>query len=63
MPDDGFDIVRAYDSIDDPTLKSESLDALGVTRPLINSRRTHPRPLRTTGMRSAAAPRAHPAAR
>ncbi|MFI6061658.1 hypothetical protein [Streptomyces sp. NPDC051286] len=39
MPDDGFDIVRAYDSIEDPALRSEFLDAFDVTRPLINSLR------------------------
>ncbi|MFE7325762.1 hypothetical protein ACFU8W_12430 [Streptomyces sp. NPDC057565] len=39
MPDDEFDIVRAYDAIDDPALRSEFLDSIGATRPLINSLR------------------------
>ncbi|WP_405751473.1 hypothetical protein OHA44_24675 [Streptomyces sp. NBC_00144] len=34
-----FDIVDQYDSIDDPGQKSDFLDAVGLTRPVINSLR------------------------
>ncbi|MCX4726363.1 hypothetical protein OG760_12035 [Streptomyces sp. NBC_00963] len=34
-----FDIVDQYDSIDDPGQKSDLLDTVGLTRPVINSLR------------------------
>ncbi|WP_406160599.1 hypothetical protein OG298_26560 [Streptomyces sp. NBC_01005] len=36
---DDFDIVDQYDSIEDPWLRSEFLDAIGTTRPCVDALR------------------------
>ncbi|MFF5773677.1 hypothetical protein ACFY8V_25015 [Streptomyces californicus] len=38
-PDDPFGLVEQYDSIEDPDLRSEFLDAVGTTRSYINALR------------------------
>lgn len=53
--DDPFELVEKYDSIEDPCLRSEFLDAVGTTRSYINALRLR----RDEAARKASAP-AHP---